>query len=497
MSDISSPRCAISTDAPGGFPITDSSQCQPAKAHGRLLKRDLMPRRASKYRSVRLEHPERGALDHPLRREPPFVLAHNRLRICAQSTSIGSRRAIRMHEPQQLKATAMPIPRLKNYRGPALFSYGFRPFFFFGSAYGGAIILVWLPAFYGYLSLSTTLAPRDWHVHEMLFGYVAAVVAGFLLTAVPNWTGRLPLQGKPLMVLFAIWAAGRLAVSASAWIGWAAAAAIDCGFLFLLAAAAAREIIAGRKWNNLQVVAIVSLLSLANLGFHLEAHFSGVAEYATRTGIAVVITLIALIGGRIIPSFTRNWLAKRAPGRLPSPFGRFDIVTVAWSAIALALWIARPIDRMTGGLLLICGALHVIRLVRWTGYRTFADRLVLILHIAYAFVPLGFILTALSAFDLAAPSAGIHAWTGGAIGTMTLAVMSRATLGHTGRPLEASVATHIVYAAVIIAALARVCAALEPDHAGPLLSIAGVAWASAFVGFAAAYTTALWSQRRL
>jgi uncharacterized protein involved in response to NO len=385
---------------------------------------------------------------------------------------------------------------LKDYRGPALFSYGFRPFFFFGSVYAGAIILVWLPAFYGYLKLATSFAPRDWHVHEMLFGYIAAVVAGFLLTAVPNWTGRLPLQGKPLTLLFLVWLAGRIAVSLSAWIGWAPAAAVDSTFLVLLAAAAAREIIAGKKWDNLKIVAIISLLALGNLAFHLEAHFSGLAEYATRAGIAVVITLIALIGGRIIPSFTRNWLAKRAPGALPVPFGRFDMATIALSAVVLAFWVVRPLDRTTGGLLLICGCLHIVRLARWTGYRTFADRLVLILHVAYAFVPAGFILAALSAFDLAVPSAGIHAWTGGAIGTMTLAVMSRATLGHTGRQLEASVGTHLVYAAVVVAALTRVCAALEPDHAGSLLMIAGSAWAAAFLGFAAVYSIALWSPRR-
>jgi uncharacterized protein involved in response to NO len=133
-----------------------------------------------------------------------------------------------------------------------LFSYGFRPFFFFGSVYAGAVILVWLPAFYGTLQLGTAFAPRDWHVHEMLFGYIAAVVAGFLLTAVPNWTGRLPLQGRPLFLLFSTWVAGRIAVSVSAWIGWGPAAAIDSLFLILLAAAAAREIIAGRKWSNLQ-----------------------------------------------------------------------------------------------------------------------------------------------------------------------------------------------------------------------------------------------------
>ncbi|SDT56965.1 NnrS family protein [Bradyrhizobium canariense] len=390
----------------------------------------------------------------------------------------------------------MSIPRLRDYQGPALFSYGFRPFFLFGSIYAGAIILVWLPVFYGQLGLGTAFAPRDWHVHEMLFGYIAAVVAGFLLTAVPNWTGRLPLQGRPLIMLFSVWVAGRIAVSASAWLGWAPAAVIDGAFLVLLAAAAAREIVAGRKWDSLKVVAIISLLALANLAFHLEDHFTGLAEYSTRAGIAVVIVLIALIGGRIIPSFTRNWLAKRAPGRLPVPFGRFDAATIGLSAIVLALWVARPLNRTTGALLLACGCLHIVRLARWTGYRTFPDRLVLILHVAYAFVPAGFILSALSAFDLVLPSAGIHAWTSGAIGTMTLAVMSRATLGHTGRQLRASVATHIVYVSVVVAALARVGTVLEPDHAAPLLTVAASAWATAFLGFAAVYSAALCKARQ-
>jgi uncharacterized protein involved in response to NO len=390
----------------------------------------------------------------------------------------------------------MSIPRLRNYQGPALFSYGFRPFFFFGAVYAAVAILVWLPAFYGQIEISSAFAPRDWHVHEMLFGYIAAVVAGFLLTAVPNWTGRLPLQGRPLGVLFSVWVAGRLAVCLSAWLGWAAAMAIDGAFLVLLAAAAAREIIAGRKWGNLNVVIIVSLLAAGNLAFHIEAHLTGLAEYSTRAGIAVVILLVTLIGGRIIPSFTRNWLAKRGPGRLPTPFGRFDVVTLGSSAFGLALWAARPLDRSTGAILAACAILHVVRLSRWTGYRTFADRLVLVLHIAYAFVPLGFVLTALSAFDLVAPGAGIHAWTGGAIGTMTLAVMTRATLGHTGQELHASITTQGVYAAVIIAALARVCAALEPDHAFPLLAVAGASWSIAFLGFAAAYSVAFWSPRR-
>src|SRR4051812_34944619 len=196
------------------------------------------------------------------------------------------------------------IPRLRDYRGSVLLSYGFRPFFLFGAIYAGLAVLAWLPIFGGELELWTAFSPVDWHVHEMLYGYVPAVVTGFLLTAIPNWTGRLPLQGRPLIALLLAWFAGRLAVTFSAAIGWLAALAIDGGFLLLVAAAAAREIIAGGKRSNLPVVLLVGLLATGNIAFHLETHFAGAADYATRTGIAAVIAMIMLIGGRIVPSFT-------------------------------------------------------------------------------------------------------------------------------------------------------------------------------------------------
>ncbi len=388
------------------------------------------------------------------------------------------------------------MQKLRNYSGPALLSHGFRPFFLFAAAYAGAAVPLWLAMFSGHLSLPTAFAPRDWHVHEMLFGYVSAVVAGFLLTAIPNWTGRLPIQGAPLAVLFGSWVAGRAATSFSDAIGWQAALAIDAAFLVLLAAAAAREIVAGRKWNNLKVVAIVSSLAVANVAFHIEAHVTGLAEYSTRAGIALVVTLVCVIGGRIVPSFTRNWLARRAPGRLPVPFDRFDAVAMVAGVCAMAAWVIAPFGRPTSAALAIGGLLHLIRLVRWAGERTFSDRLVLILHVAYAFVPVGFFLSALSAVDLVAPGAGVHAWTGGAIGSMTLAVMTRASLGHTGQALKASVLVQAVYAAIVVAALTRVCAALEPGHSVPLLTVSGVAWTFAFFGFAVAYAPLLCRLRK-
>jgi len=381
----------------------------------------------------------------------------------------------------------MAIPRFHVHQGWPLLANGFRPFFLFGSIYAGLAILVWLPLFYGAITLTSAFAPRDWHVHEMLYGYLPAVITGFLFTAIPNWTGRLPIQGTPLLVLVVVWIAGRLCVTFSAETGWLAAMLVDASFLLLVAAAAAREILAGRNWRNLNVVLLVLLLLTGNIAFHLEAHFHGAADTGIRIGIGVVVLLISLIGGRIIPSFTRNWLVRENPGRLPVPFGRFDVIVVAIGALALTVWVISPVGRFTGTALAIAGLLHLVRLGRWAGDRTWRERLVLILHVGYAFVPSGFLLNAMSAFELVPAGAGIHAWMVGAAGTMTLAVMSRATLGHTGQQLTASRATQAIYAAIIVAALARLCAVIEPAHSEPLLHLAAFAWAAAFFGFAISF----------
>lgn len=384
-----------------------------------------------------------------------------------------------------------PIPRLRGYEGPALLSYGFRPFFLFGSLYAGLSILAWLPMFYGELEISTAFAPRDWHVHEMLYGYLSAVITGFLLTSVPNWTGRLPLQGRPLLGLVLIWAAGRIAVTTSAWIGWGAAAIIDATFLLVVAAAVAREIIKGRNWRNLKVLIVLAVLAAGNIAFHVEAHVQGVADYGIRIGVAAIIMLVMVIGGRIVPSFTRNWLARENPGRLPASFGTYDMVSMVAAGAALVAWIIAPHWPLTGAALITAGVLQSVQLARWAGYRTGRDRLVLVLHVAYAFVPLGFVLTGMAVLDLVPASAGIHAWTGGAMGGMTLAVMSRASLGHTGRALVATSATQILYLLVIGATLARVCAALHPAWGNALLHGAAFAWAGAFLGFALTYWSVL------
>ena len=389
-----------------------------------------------------------------------------------------------------------PIPRLAPYAGPAVLSYGFRPFFLLGSIWAGLEVLAWLPMFYGELSVATAFSPRDWHVHELLFGYVPAIVAGFLLTAIPNWTGRLPLQGRPLLGLVLTWLAGRFAVLLSADIGWIGTVVVDCAFLALMVAAVAREIVVGKNWRNLKIVALLGLLACGNLAFHVEAHFEGIALYSTRLGIAAVVMLIMVVGGRIIPSFTLNWLMRRKTGRLPVPFGRFDVTCIVLSGAGLVLWIVKPMGPATGTAMVVVALLNAVRLGRWAGDRSFADRLVLVLHFGFAFVPLGFLLGGLCAFGITAPSAGIHAWTTGAFGIMTLAVMSRASLGHTGRTLTASPGLEAVYAAAAIAAVARICAVLHPQWNDALLPVAALAWATAFLGFAALYAPLLCLPKR-
>ncbi|QDL96393.1 NnrS family protein [Rhodopseudomonas palustris] len=384
-------------------------------------------------------------------------------------------------------AKRKPVPRYPLQSRWTILSAGFRPFFLLGAIFAAVAVLLWLPVYHGDLTLQTAFAPRDWHVHEMLYGYLPAVITGFLLTAIPNWTGRLPLQGAPLGTLVLAWLAGRLAVTFSADTGWLAALLVDALFLLLVALAALREIIAGRNWRNLNVVALLTLLLVGNVAFHLEARVGGSADYSIRIGIAVVIMLISLIGGRITPSFTRNWLVRANPGRLPQPFNKLDMVIVAFGGLALVLWVALPLSPISGSALLIAGVLHLVRLGRWAGDRTVGEKLLLVLHVGYLFIPLGFLLTSAAAFGLIPVSAGIHAWMVGGAGVMTLAVMTRASLGHTGQQLTASLPTQGIYLAAVFAVAARIAAVLLPAWSDPLLHLSALGWAVAFLGFALSY----------
>lgn len=388
--------------------------------------------------------------------------------------------------------------RIRAYQGPALLSYGFRPFFLGGAIWSAVAVGLWLPMLAGSLALPTAFSPLEWHIHELLYGFLPAIVAGFLLTAVPNWTGRLPVTGRPLLILFLIWVSGRVAILTSALTGLWFAAIVDLAFLAAMIGLIARELIAGSNVKNARVLLLVGVLFVGNAIFQLEAALGFGEGYGTRTGVAAAVLLIMLIGGRIIPSFTRNWLAKRVPGRLPISFGGFDVFVIVAGAIALASWIAMPDSTWTAGLLMIAGVVHTIRLARWAGERTAPELLLLVLHAGYAFVPVGFFLVALAIAgpNIVPPSGALHAWTVGAIGLMTLGVMTRASLGHTGRPVTATRLIALIYAAVLVAAMARLVAAFEIAPT-PMLQASAIAWVIAFGGFAVIYWPVLTGAKKL
>lgn len=375
-------------------------------------------------------------------------------------------------------------------------SYGFRPFFLLAALFAAVTVPVWLAVLLLGAELSSPFAPRDWHVHEMVFGYLAAVVAGFILTAVPNWTGRLPVQGWPLAALAGLWIAGRIACSGLS--SPAAAVLFDVPFLVVLAGLIWREIVAGRHWRGLPVAALVSVLGAGNVLFHLQQLWPAIEGYGERLGLAAAALLLGLIGGRITPSFTRNWMARIGIEPLPIPFGSFDRLVLAMAALAMAFWVVAPAYPGSGIALVMAGLLHGVRLVRWRGLPAIREPIVFVLHVGYFWLALAFVLlgAAILAPTWVPASAAVHALTVGAVGTMTLAVMTRASLGHTGRSVTSGATVNAIYCAVTMAALLRMAAPFLPFDYAVLLVLAGGAWTIAFGLFAVAFAPLLLTATR-
>ncbi len=388
-----------------------------------------------------------------------------------------------------------PVPRGLAKDGPAILSYGFRPFFLGAGVFALLSMAGWIAALAAGWEIGGDYGALNWHAHEMLFGYTSAAVAGFMLTAIPNWTSRLPVSGPRLLGLVLLWLGGRVAM---AWapLGIAGAALLDGIFLPTLAIVAAIEIVTGRNWKNLKILAGLVGLSLANVGFHLAVILTGSAAEASRAGVAIYIMLIAIIGGRIVPSFTRNWLVKAGASLVPAPFGRFDTVSLGALLLALATWTSLPAHPATALLALAAAALQAWRLVRWRGWRTLDEPLLLALHVAYAFIPLGLAAIASAAMGWIAQASALHLLTVGAIGGMTLAVMTRSSLGHTGRKLSASKLTAPSYLSLLLAAVIRPFAELIGAHYHLLLEVAGACWLLAFGLFVCEYGPLLLAPRR-
>ena len=343
----------------------------------------------------------------------------------------------RLPEADRRRAMSSAVSGVAGRGTPVFLTQGFRPFFLAAGLWSAAALALWIVMLATGTALPSRFDPLSWHIHEMLFGFVMAAVAGFLLTAIPNWTKRLPISGFPLALLAGLWLLGRIACLISALMpAWLAVAA-DLAFPALLAIVVAREIIASKNWRNLPIVVSVTVLGIANLLMHLEA--DGVAVptgLGWRLGLAAVIVLISVMAGRIVPSFTRNWLAKRQIENLPAAPGAIDRAALGVLHVGLFGWVFLPEFQPVGVILLLGAALNLWRLLRWCGAATAAEPLLLVLHVGYGWLVLGVALLGLAVIDAHLPqSAAIHALTAGAIGTMTLAVMTRATLGHTGRAL--------------------------------------------------------------
>jgi uncharacterized protein involved in response to NO len=222
-------------------------------------------------------------------------------------------------------ATNLTSTHLSDHPMPAFLSQGFRPFFLATGLWSAVALAVWIVMFATGSTLPSRFDPLAWHIHEMLFGFVMAAIAGFLLTAIPNWTRRLPVSGSPLALLAGLWLVGRIACLVSALFPVWLTIAADLSFPVVLVGVVAREIVVGRNWRNLPMLAPVIVLGVANLLMHLEADGVAVTSgLGWRLGLAAIIVLISVMAGRIVPSFTRNWLAKRPGSDLPVGHGRID-----------------------------------------------------------------------------------------------------------------------------------------------------------------------------
>ncbi len=382
-------------------------------------------------------------------------------------------------------------PPLSRGSEEGFLSLGYRPFFLSAGLWAVIGMALWVLMLLGQFDLPSRFDPVSWHAHEALFGYLGAVLAGFLLTAVANWTGRSPLTGWPLLGLLAIWALGRFSIAVSAWVTPVVAALIDISGLVVLGGYVLREIVVGRNWRNLVVVVILGALVTGNALFHWEAASGAHAAsgYGLRIGLAAAIMMISLIGGRIVPAFTRNWLVARGASILPAEFGQLDRLALALTLLALVVWVAFPIAAETAWLLLVSGFVQAARLSCWRWRDTPGEPLLWVLHLGYGFVPLGMLgmAAAIQWPDIVPPASAQHLWMAGAIGMMTLAVMSRATLGHAGRELTAGAGTAALYLLVVASVFTRLAGGMFPGHAMALWMLSAILWCCGFGGFVLLY----------
>jgi uncharacterized protein involved in response to NO len=380
----------------------------------------------------------------------------------------------------------------------ALFDYGFRPFFLLSGLFALVIVPLWLFRF-AHASVPFGALPGVyWHAHEMLFGFVGAAIAGFLLTAVPSWTGSRGFAGRPLVFLVALWLAGRAAMALTDIVPFWLAAAVELSFLPGLMMLIAPPILRARN-RNLPILGVVTVLWLIDAAF-MRALQKGdlvLAAGAARVAIDLVLMLVVVIGGRIVPAFTGNALRRLNSAVAPRSRGWLEVVAIGSVATIVLCDLFFPDTRVAGALAAVAAAAHAARLAGWRGFRVRGEPIVWVLHVAYAWVPVALALKAIYLLGHAGFAAKWqHALTFGAFGTMILAVMTRASLGHTGRPLVVGRSIATAYMLLTLGAVLRVFGgAWTPASYLFTLSAAGLCWSASFTIFVWVYGHILMSPR--
>lgn len=386
----------------------------------------------------------------------------------------------------------MPEPFSRLFEHPFL-GRGFRPFFLLGALYSAISLLIWGGFYAEHIAPPSVLAdPVSWHAHEMIYRFAMAIIAGFLLTAVANWTGGAPAQQIHLAGLCALWLAGRMVMNFDLGLPEITVFIIEGSFLPSLAITLSVPLL--KSWNkrNFVFLGLLTVLFVCDMAFLMTEN-----RTPLYIAVLVIITMISLIGGRVIPAFTVAALRRRGEGAYQTPQNRLDILAfISLACIMLILAFQGTEGFLLSGVAFISTTLHALRMRRYHTHRILNDPMVWILHAGYGWVILGLLLLGVSEAGLLPFSISLHALTAGAIGTMTLGMMCRVALGHTGRTLIANGPTTLSFIMMQGAALLRVFGpVLLPDHTNLWITVSAFLWSACFVLYIFVYATILWKPR--
>ena len=391
----------------------------------------------------------------------------------------------------------MPAPSERNFL-LAIFDHpfwgrGFRPFFFFGTLYTIIGIILWGGFYAGHLPmLLSAFDPLLWHAHEMIYGFTMAIVAGFLLTAVANWTGGAPARQMHLAALCALWIAGRVVMAFDMGLPLWLVFAIESAFVPALAASLAIPLI--RSWNkrNFVFLGLLGILFACDLWFLI-----GQTTIPLHVAIMMIVVMISLIGGRIIPAFTVAALRRRGEEAYQTDQRKMDVAALlSLAGVVAALLLSGPQGLPLAIAGVVAAVIHALRMRYYHTSRVFNDPMLWILHAGYAWVVVGLVMVALAGWGSVPISTALHALTAGAIGSMILGMICRVTLGHTGRELKASPLTVIAFVLIQLAAVIRVFAPLAwPDHMVTWIAASACLWAISFALYLPVYAPMLWKPR--